>query len=316
MPALKARFWSFTLNNYDDDVIAHMGVSCSSDAVRYCIYGKEVGASGTPHLQGYIAFKKQTTLAQCRKVFNDKAHVEISKGTEDHNVKYCSKGDQPSDEWSSLGVDGPSYGLNADITEFGSRCRDSGKRGDLEPFKDAVKGGNFNRKNLREEFSDVFAKFPRFFDSYIQDNIPTPSVQPHPLREWQQDLNHHLLLPANRRTVIFVIDEKGNNGKTWFAQYFCELHDNAFVMEPAKKTDMAYLLPDICRVLFMDCTREQNEYLNYSFIESCKNGYVVSSKYECRVKRYPPMHVVVFMNQMPDMKKLSEDRYSLINLTT
>lgn len=311
---LKARFWFFILNNYDDAVIAYMGVSLSTDAVRYCIYGKEVGAEGTPHLQGYVAFKKQTTLSSCRKIFNDKAHLEVSKGTEEHNIQYCSKGSQSHDEWSSLGVEGPSYGFDADVTEFGTRARGSGKRSDLEPFKEAVKSGVFDRKTLREDFSEVSAKFPRFFDSYIQDNIPAPVIEPHPLREWQQDLNHTLLLPANRRTVLFVVDKIGNEGKSWFAQYYCALHDNAFVMESAKKTDMAYLFSDICHVLFMDCTREQNEYINYSFIESCKNGYVVSSKYECRIKRYPPMHVVVFMNQEPNMEKLSKDRYVIIEL--
>ena len=40
-----------------------------------------------------------------------------------------------------------------------------------------------------------------------------------------------------------------------------------------------------------------------------KNGYVFCSKYESRVKQLSPCHVVVFMNEDPDMNKLSKDRY-------
>lgn len=79
-----------------------------------------------------------------------------------------------------------------------------------------------------------------------------------------------------------------------------------------KHADMAYALPNVLRVLFLDCTRQQVEFLPYSFIESLKDGVVFSPKYESRVKHYGPVHVVVMMNQNPDMDKLSEDRYRII----
>ena len=223
-----------------------------------------------------------------------RAHVEVAKGNESQNKTYCSKSDPEPEEFGKQG--------------------DPRKRSDLEDFKDAVKSGERNTKRLREDHSLIAARYPRFFDAYIRDYAPVPDLEYHPLNDWQQDLNTYLKRPPDRRTVYFVVDLEGGKGKTWFAQYYCELHDNATLLEPGKKADMAYALPDDVRVLFVNCTREQTEYLNYSFLESCKDGMVFSTKYESRVKRYNAMHVVVMMNQFPDTSKLSTDRYKIISI--
>jgi len=77
---------------------------------------------------------------------------------------------------------------------------------------------------------------------------------------------------------------------------------------------MAYAMPAVCRVLFLDCTRKQVEYMPYTFMEECKDGMIFSSKYESCIKKYPDMHVVVLMNQEPDMDALSKDRYHIVRL--
>ena len=67
-------------------------------------------------------------------------------------------------------------------------------------------------------------------------------------------------------------------------------------------------------VLF-DCPRsKQGEYIQYDFLEEVKNGYVFSGKYEPRIKRFKVPHVVVAMNEYPDMEKLSADRYNIITI--
>jgi len=257
------------------------------------VYGKEKGESGTPHLQGYLIFKQMKRLSALKKILPT-AHWEIAKGSSLQASDYCKK--------------------DGDYVESGTFPKNSGKRNDLEDFKLAVKEGVLDRKRLREEFSEVMAKYPRFVNEYIRDQIPAPNVPAFPLYEWQAELNHRLLLPPDDRKIIFVVDKQGNKGKTWFAKYYCSLHANAQLMEPSKKADMAYALQDDLRVLFVNVTRQQQEHFQYSFFESLKDGHVFSPKYESCTRKFPNVHVVVLMNQHPNESLLSVDRLDIIEL--
>lgn len=286
---MASRCYAFTLNNYDEAELVSLRLCLSSEKVRYAVFGHEVGETGTPHLQGYVAFKKPIRFQACKNLVGDRAHIEVAKASEHRNRQYCSKDGQ--------------------VETFG-KASESGKRNDLEAFKDSVKGGCLSIKHLREEHSEIVAKFPRFCSDYIRDNLPVPDVPCFPLFPWQQDLNQILIHEPDDRSVIFVVDQGGNKGKSWFAKYYCSLHENAFLMRPGKHADMAYQLPETLRVLFLDCTRKQLEYLPYTLLEELKDGYVSCTKYESCIKRYARLHVVVLMNQYPDKTSLSEDRYS------
>jgi hypothetical protein len=56
---------------------------------RCIVYGKEVGAAGTPHLQGAISFKAAKTLSAAIKALPG-CHVELAKSME-HAAAYCKK---------------------------------------------------------------------------------------------------------------------------------------------------------------------------------------------------------------------------------
>lgn len=57
---------------------------------QYCIAGKEVGESGTPHLQGYAYFKTLKSLKTLKKKL-PRAHWEIRRGTHEQAREYCMK---------------------------------------------------------------------------------------------------------------------------------------------------------------------------------------------------------------------------------
>jgi len=82
----KSRDYCFTLNNYTVD---HIELFNSIDCV-YVVYGKEVGDSGTPHLQGYIRFKNQKTMSAAIKLMPG-CHIEIKRGTCAEAITYCKK---------------------------------------------------------------------------------------------------------------------------------------------------------------------------------------------------------------------------------
>jgi len=83
---VRSRAWIFTLNNYTPDhetLLQHIGC-------QYIVYGREVGASGTPHLQGYVFFpKKLRKQSVARWIPN--AYLAPRNGTHEEARNYCIK---------------------------------------------------------------------------------------------------------------------------------------------------------------------------------------------------------------------------------
>jgi len=286
----QSKRWIFVINNYDETELESLRANLQKEA-RYAIFGKEVGKAGTPHIQGYASFRNACRFKRAKLLLGERAHLKVAKGNEEENFVYCSK--------------------QNDFEEIGSRS-DPGKRNDLELFKEAVKNGDLDPKSLREKHSCVFARCPRFCIDYMNDHTAVLKPECHPLRDWQTALYNQLKFKPDDRKITFVVDEEGNEGKTWFCKYYCYLHSDAMYLRPTKHADMAFALQQNLRVLFLDCTRQQIDHLPYSFLESVKDGLVFSPKYESRMKMFSPVHVVVMMNQEPNYGFLSPDRYDIV----
>lgn len=82
----KLRNFCLTINNYNDEDIS-MALKCP---YQYLILGKEIGESGTHHLQGYCELKNQTRFNTVKEWF-PKAHMEPRKGTANEAADYCKK---------------------------------------------------------------------------------------------------------------------------------------------------------------------------------------------------------------------------------
>lgn len=82
----KFRNWAFTLNNYS---ILDYDAPKSWSGVKYAVIAREVGESGTPHLQGQISFVAQRNLSGLKKLF-PKAHWERTINLY-ASIKYCMK---------------------------------------------------------------------------------------------------------------------------------------------------------------------------------------------------------------------------------
>jgi len=87
----RSRSFTFTHNNYDNTDMEDQ-IQC-----KYIIYGKEVGASGTPHLQGFVSFDNQMTLSAAIKRLPG-CHVEIAIAP-DAAIDYCKK----DGDWTERG---------------------------------------------------------------------------------------------------------------------------------------------------------------------------------------------------------------------
>lgn len=287
----QTRNYCFTLNNYTEDDISKLE-GLATD-VTYLIFGKEIGESGTPHLQGFVQFRSRLRFNVAKEKISGRCHLEPARDVQKAR-DYCVK--------------------DGDFTEFGT-CSTAGSRNDLEAFKQAVKDGFLSLQDIRENHSKVYSKYPRFCIEFMQDHAPQPEQSLYPLRTWQEELCALLNRPAEDRKINFVVDLVGNTGKTWFAHYYKSCHDNVQILLPGKKADLAYCIESTSRVIFLDAPRcKQTDFILYDFLEELKNGYIFSGKYESRFKTLGKVHVVVLMNEYPDMAKLSQDRYNIITL--
>lgn len=83
----RARRWSFTLNNYTEEEIAH--ITHQNDC-KWCI-GMEEGEEGTKHLQGYVEIPNAKAFKTMKKRIGERAHIAPAIKSRQANLNYCRK---------------------------------------------------------------------------------------------------------------------------------------------------------------------------------------------------------------------------------
>jgi len=296
----KSRRWCFTHNNYAD-VDAQLILDFFREHCRYGVFGREVGDGGTFHFQGYFTLQStgSRTLAWVRGAFPVAAHFEAARGTNEQAIAYCKK--------------------DGDYSEFGTPT-EPGRRHDLD---DAFKWGRdflreFGRAPTSPEILDsgfhgVYIKCPRFRPSLLKLVPVTRRLEYETLHDWQINLRDELLLPADDRKILFMVDFIGNAGKSFFCRFMLQEYPNDVqLLAAGKEQDLAYMVEEHKKIFLFDIARGRLEFLQYSILEGIKNGFVQSTKYASTMKHLNHRaHVVVFTNESPDVLKLSEDRYDI-----
>lgn len=155
----QSKRWCFTHNNY-----ANTDWFMKAE-YTYGVFGKEVGESGTPHLQGFIIFKTNQRLSALKKKFPQEIHWEIAKGTTEQAITYCQK----DGEWTERG-DRPKT-----PQEKGAAEQDRWKR-----IREAAEQGN--DEEIPEE---IRFKHPRLVDYHRNKFLRTRELQDTNVRhEW------------------------------------------------------------------------------------------------------------------------------------
>lgn len=271
------------------------------------IFGKEVGESGTPHLQGYFQ-ANHDKFDRFKNRFGSGIHIEKQKGDSAEARDYCKK----DDDWVEFGT----------YIHIPSPKKRQGSRSDLEDVRKAIKDGKSYSEICETHFTQA-AKYSRFIKEQIQareDGAMEKSLKESfanaQLRPWQQGLLDVLKEEPCPRKIHWMWEREGNVGKSWMTRYLM-VSLNCTVLTEGKKADMAYIYAkNPTKVVIFDLGRTTEDHLNgiYSLAENLKNGYIVSSKYDsCGIKFKTP-HVVVFANFEPDYTKWSADRYNVVNI--
>lgn len=289
--------WCFTLNNYTDvDEVLYRALG-QTETIKYLVFGREVGENGTPHLQGFVIFNTNHRLRAVRLLLGNRGHYEVARGTSLQASAYCKK--------------------DHDFEEFGQVPAEQGKRNDFADFKQWVleQPTKPTDRRVASEFPGLFIRYGRIME-WIDKVYPSPVLVEGEPRTWQRALGARLDADADDRKIIFVVDELGGSGKSWFVRWWLSLHGELTQrLSIGKRDDLAYAIDESKQFFLFDVPRSQSEFLQYSVLEQLKDRMIFSPKYTSRNKmlQFTP-HVVVFMNEAPDRNKLSVDRYTVINI--
>lgn len=140
-------YWCFTLNNPTVERLDWKGV-------KYMVYQKEKGESGTVHFQGYVEFDCKKRIKALKKI-EPGAHWEARKGTAEQAIVYVTKEDTR--------IDGPWHVGTPPVAV------EPGKRNDLVEFRKAVGAGKRKRELMDDpNFIPIFARHPRFYNTCLE----------------------------------------------------------------------------------------------------------------------------------------------------
>ena len=299
MPNYRGKYWCFTINNPTEDEEQWVAdVGDDPERTEYLVVGRETGANGTPHLQGYWISKTDVRLTRLRALFSPRGHYERAHGTPEQASQYCKK--------------------EGDFDEYGAiPVRQPGKRTDWDRFREWVEAHPTypTDREVFSQFPGIFARHRERiheFISLIRDPLSLSGADT-PNAGWQEDLWDELSEDPDDRKVIFIVDADGNKGKSWFCRYgLTEKPDEVQVLCVGKRDDLAHSIDPRKSIFLFDIPRGQMEFLQYPVLEMLKNRMVYSPKYASQMKfLLKTPHVVVFSNEHPDEATMSADRYEI-----
>jgi len=156
-----AKCWLFTINNPTE----LLDLEDIPD-VKRAVYQEEIGENGTHHLQGFVVFNKRKRITQVKEAIDDRAHLEVAKGTQMQNYKYCTKDDTRV------------AGSEPDIIGDWLNCG-QGTRTDILSLRDAVRDGKtFTEIADDDELTGALARSMRFYERLESDTVSESARRP------------------------------------------------------------------------------------------------------------------------------------------
>lgn len=153
----------------------------------YWVIGKEVGANGTPHLQGFVIMRTRNRLAQMKGVLGTpRVHLEKALGTSHQAATYCKK-DNNYEEHGRL----PGKPTIANSLQE-----------QLKSAKDSVDGGA-TLEDLWELHFPVMVKYQKAMETYIH------------LRNKRKE---------RKKPWVEVLYGMAGTGKTRYAHFMAQVH--------------------------------------------------------------------------------------------
>jgi hypothetical protein len=304
--------WVFTWNNYTEEDVKDVNETWMKLPDMKCVvYEKEVGAQGTPHLQGFFCFTKIKSFKQVKGMLPAKVYFAQMRKAVEANVKYVSKD-------GGAVVLGELPKTKAQQGEAGKEY--IGKHGHVwdHLIKD-VKGG-MTYAEAAEKYPDMHGQYPKGFREKFDLYTPRPQFD---IRKkyaklflWQTEMLTLMEQKADERAVFWVWSKDGAVGKSDMLKHLVSVNGfQPLQNAPTRDLSCAWKGGDVV----FDYSRDEisSGQINYSAIEHIKNRLVFSPKYESATKfseDFECVHVVCFSNTPPDVSKLSKDRWHVYRI--
>lgn len=150
----QGKYWCFTINNATAEEEKTLSLLTEKEDFLYVCYGREIGESGTPHLQGYLELSKNYRRAKLSKLI-PRAWLGTRKGTSDEAYTYCKK--------------------DGDFVEWGERSiPKQGARSDLLSIKRQLdEGASIKDIAISDESFSTWIRSHKAFDRYVCLRAPT-----------------------------------------------------------------------------------------------------------------------------------------------
>ena len=305
----KYRRWCFTLNNYDEnEPWRKVDELPEQKTLKYLVVGREIAPStGTRHLQGYVEYFNcrsfNGTMRHLYSIFEGNPHVEVAHSSLNDNYVYCTKEDKDPFVFKGLKKDA---GNKVEHAEIGEMAEMAAKQG-TEAAKAAFGMDYYVSKNAVDKAANALRSDMEL--ATMQEQFENATLKK------CQDVVMKLLELQGDRETSFVVDERGNQGKTWLTQYVT-LTKNRQCFDSTNKEDVAYALNPEKNTFVFDMTRATEPKMSLQILESIKNGIVFSGKYESGTKIVAGAKVVVMANTFTELHEaqLSCDRFMILHL--
>lgn len=149
------------------------------------------------------------------------------------------------------------------------------------------------------------------------------------LYTWQKEVINICDTVPDDRTIHWFYDERGCSGKTTLAKHLCLKYPaDALYLSggPANcKWGITSFLHDKkgsklvrneknLRIAIFDFVRTVEDRISYEALEAVKNGIFFNTKYESMMITFNCPHVIVFANFVPEIDKLSKDRWNIVDI--
>jgi len=186
------RSWCFTVNNFtkaDQFAIEMLFLRC-----KFAVVGEEVGEKGTPHLQGYVSLSSPLSL-QLMKKYLPRAHLTVAMGSDDDNLKYCTK-----------------EGHN--IKQVGEPSVGQGSRTDIKELAQKIKDREITIEDCMFDYPELYVRYSRSLEKMF-DAVMVPRDSP-PEVHWRWGL-------AGVGKTVYCIEKHPchfiKDGTPWWDKY-------------------------------------------------------------------------------------------------